>query len=151
MFFKKKEKPMSELTKHIISDAEFFAKSYTPAKGNFDFSIESLSDVNSFLDEVGDFIFDDEKALNKYAVAVGAYVFEVARRNYGGEYFMIKEEMQPVLVAGQPDFYVSIKAWDKVRKYVKEGPENDMKFYVDGYRSAVERGKNQKGYNARII
>lgn len=53
-------------------------------------------------------------------------------------------------VLGEPDFTVSIKAWDKTRMYIKNGSEDDIQFYIDGYRNHIEKGKNNKGYNAYI-
>lgn len=71
--------------------------------------------MDDLLDEVSDFVFDDDMLYSIYTMA-GSYVFEVARKNYGGEYYWIQEEEQPILVAGEPDFFVKIKAWEKVRK-----------------------------------
>ena len=48
----------------------------------------------------------------------GCYVLETARRNYGGEYYWLSNEQQPILVAGEPDFSVSIKAWEKIKGYM---------------------------------
>jgi len=48
---------------------------------------------------------------------MGCYVFETARRNYGGTYYWLQDERQPVLIAGGPDFFVSVGAWQKVKGY----------------------------------
>jgi hypothetical protein len=140
---------MSDLMEDIISTAESFAKNFTD-KGNFDFSRESLRDVNSILEEIGDFVFDDE-ALYNYYTMVGSYIFEVARRNYGGKYYWLEEEQQPILVAGEPDYSVSIKAWDKAKKYIENGADEDILFYIDGFKEHVEKGKSNKGYRVVII
>ena len=33
---------------------------------------------------------------------------------------------------------------------IKNGSEDDIQFYIDGYRIHIEKGKNIKGYNAYI-
>lgn len=139
---------MSELMTDIIHTAESFAENFKD-KGNYDFSRDSLLDVNALLDEIGDYVFDEDDLYNCYTM-IGSYIFEVARRNYGGKYYWVNDEQQPILVAGGPDFTVSIKAWDKTRMYIKNGSEDDIQFYIDGYRNHIEKGKNNKGYNAYI-
>lgn len=73
---------MSELMTDIIHTAESFAENFKD-KGNYDFSRESLLEVNSLLDEIRDYVFDEEALYNCYTM-IGSYIFEVARRNYGG-------------------------------------------------------------------
>lgn len=34
--------------------------------------------------------------------------------------------------------------------YIENGSEDDIQFYVDGYREHIEKGKKNKGYNAFI-
>ena len=71
----------------------------------------------------------------------GCYVFETARKNYGGEYLWVKNEQQPVLVAGLPDFQVSIRAWEKVKGRLTNGREDNIPFYIAGYKEHIERAK----------
>lgn len=82
---------------------------------------------------------------------VGSYVFETARRNIaiGGSYYWMQEEEQPILVVGEPDFSVAIKAWEKVKKRLENGEEDNIPFYIDGFMTHIEQGKKQKGY--RIV
>lgn len=139
---------MSDLMTDIIHTAESFAENFKD-KGNYDFSRESLQEVNSLLDEISDYVFDEEALYNCYTM-IGSYIFEVARRNYGEKYYWVNDEQQPILVAGEPEFAVSIKAWDKARMYIENGSEDDIQFYIDGYRTHIEKGKKNKGYNAFI-
>lgn len=55
-------------------------------KGNFDFSVESLRKVDDVLEELCDFELDEDN-LDSVASMAGCYIFEVARRNYGGKYY----------------------------------------------------------------
>lgn len=140
---------MDELQAAIKETAEKFARSFKN-KGNFDFSIQSLHDVNDILEEISDFVFDPQQ-IYQYYTTIGCYIFEVARRNYGGTYAWLKEEKQPILVAGEPDFSVSIQAWEKAKMYLQNGAEDDILFYIDGYREHIEKGKQQKGYSVHLI
>ena len=58
---------------------------------------------------------------------------------------------QPILVAGEPAFFVSIQAWEKAKMYIENGTEDDILFYIDGYREHIEKGKQQKGYSVHLI
>ncbi len=140
---------MDELQAAIKETAEKFAQCFQN-KGNFDFSIQSLHDVNDFLEEVSDFVFEEQQ-IYQYYTTVGSYIFEVARRNYGGTYYWLKEVKQPILVAGEPAFFVSIQAWEKAKMYIENGTEDDILFYIDGYRGHIKKGKQQKGYSVHLI
>ena len=140
---------MDELQAAIKETAEKFAQCFQN-KGNFDFSIQSLHDVNDFLEEVSDFVFEEQQ-IYQYYTTVGSYIFEVARRNYGGTYYWLKEVKQPILVAGEPEFFVSIQAWEKAKMYIENGTEDDILFYIDGYREHIEKGEQDRGYSVHLI
>ncbi|UUZ81047.1 hypothetical protein LJK88_41015 [Paenibacillus sp. P26] len=80
----------------------------------------------------------------------GSYIFEVARRNYGGQYFWEQDRNQPVLVTGEPEYSVSIFAFDKVKGRIQNGKEDEIPYYFDGYIEAVKKGK-KTGYRATIV
>ena len=50
-------------------------------------------------------------------------------------------EQQPVLVAGLPDFQVSIRAWEKVKGRLTNGREDNIPFYIAGYKEHIEHAK----------
>lgn len=138
---------MNKLMEDIIHTADSFTRNFgeNPVfpfidKGAFDYSIESLEIVDRLLEELSNFV-PDEDALYNTASMVGCYVFETARKNYGGEYFWIEKEQQPVLIAGLPDFQISIRAWEKVRGRLINGREDNIPFYIAGYREHIEQGK----------
>ncbi len=133
----------------IISTAESFVNNFSD-RGVFDFSFDSLNEVDSLLDEMSDYVIDEDTLYNIFTM-VGSYVFEVVRRNYNGKYYWIPEEEQPILVIGEPDFAVSIKAWEKVKGRIENGLEDNIPFYIEGLKDAIEKGKIQKGYEALII
>lgn len=143
---------VSQLMNDIIKTANSFASGFGKfsEQGAFDYSIESLVLVDDLLDEVRKHEWDEDNLFN-LASMVGCYVFETARRNYGGEYRWDEKEQQPILTAGAPDFCVSIRAWEKVKNYVVNGKENSIPFYIAGYKEHIEHGKREKGYSAAIV
>lgn len=140
---------MGQLMDDIVGTANSFAENFSD-KGNFDYSINSLEEVDDLLEEMSDYALDEDTIYNIYTM-VGSYVFETARRNYGGKYDWMREEQQPILVAGEPDFSVSIKAWEKVRGRLENGTEDNIPFYIEGFKAHIEKGKMQKGYHVIIV
>ena len=91
---------MEKLMSDIILTAKNFSENFKEC-GDFDFSIESLGAVETLLDELSGYSLN-EAGLQDASSMIGSYVFEVARRNYGGEYFWIEEEEQPLLILDDP-------------------------------------------------
>lgn len=54
---------------------------------------------------------------------------------------MAEKEQQPVLIAGLPDFRVQMKVWEKVRGRVLNGREDNIPFFIAGYKEYIERAK----------
>ncbi|MBU7316697.1 hypothetical protein [Paenibacillus oleatilyticus] len=138
----------SSLEQDIIITAENFTKNFSD-KGNFNFSVDSLRNVDDILEELRDFELDDD-ILDSASSMAGCYIFEVARRNYGGKYYWVQERDQPVLVTGEPEFSISIFAFEKVRSRLQNGKEDEIPYYFDGYIQAIEKGK-ETGYCATIV
>ncbi|WP_097028441.1 hypothetical protein [Clostridium peptidivorans] len=136
------------LKNDVITTAESFTNNFSH-RGNFDYSVESLQELDDILEELSDYELDEDTLYSASSMA-GSYIFEVARRNYGGEYYWGKEREQPVLVTGQPNFSVSIYAFEKVKGRIVNGEEDNIPFYFKGYIEAVEKGR-KAGYNATIV
>lgn len=145
----KKAVQMGQLMNDIIETAKSFTENFRD-RANFDYSIESLVKVDALLDEMSDYVIDEDTLYNMYTM-IGSYVFETSRRNYGGEYYWVQDEEQPILVIGEPDFSVAIKAWDKVKGRIENGEEDNIPFYIEGLKEHVEKGKLQKGYKALAV
>lgn len=142
---------MGKLMDDIVNTANNFANGYGELLGyTFDYSVESLAEVDDMLDDVRSSEKDEDMLYNVYTMS-GCYVFETARRNYGGEYYWLEDEQQPILVAGEPDFSVTIKAWEKTKGYLENGAEDSLSFYIQGYKEHIERGRAQKGYKVLIV
>lgn len=140
---------MGQLMDDIIGTAKSFTENFSD-RGNFDYSIKSMETVDDLLDEMSDYALDEDTIYNMYTM-IGSYVFEAARRNYGGEYYWMQDEQQPILVVGEPDFSVAIKAWEKVRGRLENGEEDSIPFYMEGLKEHIEKGQLQKGYQAIIV
>ncbi len=140
---------MGQLMDDIVNTANNFAKNFGE---EFDYSVESLADVDGLLDEIREakLELDEDMIYDIYAMT-GCYVFETARRNYGGTYYWLQDEQQPVLIAGEPDFSVSVRAWQKVKGYLENGEEDSLSFYIAGYKEHIEKGRAQKGYRVTIV
>ena len=68
--------------------------------------------------------------------------FETTRRNYGGKYYWMQDEQQPILVIGDPNFSVSIRAWEKVKSRIEKGVEDNILLYIEGVKEHIEKGKS---------
>ncbi|MEY8402474.1 hypothetical protein AALA54_03895 [Oscillospiraceae bacterium 44-34] len=142
---------MANLMDDIIETAEkFIADIQEHFESPLDYSVESLEEVDKMLGAFGRTELSEDELYNTSA-AVGCYIFEVARRNYGGRYFWIEKEQQPVLAAGRPEFSVEIKVWEKVRGRLVKGEEDNIPFYIAGYKEHIEIGKTKPGYFVTIV
>ena len=140
---------MADLMSDITNTAAAFAENFKD-KGQFDYSVQSLEIVDELLEEMSDYALDEDNIYNTCTM-VGCYVFETARRNYGGKYYWLQDEQQPILIAGEPDFSVTIKVWEKVRGRLENGAEDNIPFYIAGYKEHIEKGTLQKGYHVTIV
>lgn len=126
----------------MTTNAERITGAYNEMLGGaLDFSINSLKALDELLEQfhLNQNDIDDEMKSDVIAQA-GSYIFEVARRNYGGKYFWYNQMDQPILVTGQPDFEISIIAFDKVRMRIENGKEDQIPFYFKGYEERVTKG-----------
>ncbi len=137
-----KNEQLDDFTKDMMKSAEFFISSSSDRFSGLDYTVKSLEVIDTILDEAADFYNDmNETQKNNIINSVGSYIFEVARKNFGGRYFWYDKLNQPILVTGQPDFEVSIVAFEKVKGRLVNGKENNIPFYFAGY---VERVKNKQ-------
>ena len=139
---------MEDLQTMIVQTAEAFRKN-TGNQEDLDYSVKSLELLDILLEEGADFLPEEEQ--EGLVQMAGCYLFEVARRGFGGKYYWFSQGEQPVLVTGEPDFEVSILAFDKVKGRLQNGEEDNIPYYFEGYIEAVERGKSQKGYRSMIV
>ena len=139
---KENSEQIDDYTKDMIKSADFFISSSSNRFNGLDYSVQSLEVVENALEEASDFYEEmDEKQKQSLIHSAGSYVFEVARKNFGGKYFWYEQLNQPILVTGQPEFEVSILAFEKVKGRLENGKEDNIPFYFAGY---LERVKNKQ-------
>ena len=108
----------------------------------FDYSIESLKPLDELIERFSEdqyLLKEDER--QDFIRNVGFYIFEVARRNFGGEYFWYDHLEQPNFVTGLPDFQVSLLAFEKVKGRLKNGYEDNIPFFFKGYSERIAKAK----------
>lgn len=133
---------LDDFTNDMVKSSDYFvAKSSGRYKG-LDYSVKSLKVVENALEEASDFYEEMvEEQKQGLISSAGSYIFEVARRNFGGKYFWYDHLNQPILVTGQPEFEVSILAFEKVKGRLENGAEDNIPFYFAGY---VQRVNNKE-------
>ncbi|MBC7862722.1 MAG: hypothetical protein IAF38_07080 [Bacteroidia bacterium] len=119
-------------------------------KYELNYSEESLSELDSLLEDFSDFADqDDEEMKSDFIAQAGSYIFEVARRIYGGKYYWYDPLDQPIFVTGQPNFEISFLAFEKIKGRIENGAEDNIPYFFKGY---TERIKNAKpGDKAMIV
>lgn len=132
-----------EFINEMTSNAERITGAYNEMlDGALDFTVNSLIALDELLEQFHENQKDiDEEMKSDVIAQAGSYVFEVARRNYGGKYFWYDQMNQPILVTGQPNFEISIIAFDKVKMRIENGKEDQLPFYFKGYEERVKQGK----------
>jgi hypothetical protein len=140
---------VDEFTQQMITEADECVEHFSVRFGKLDYSVESLKIVDEILAEASDFVDEmEEDAVRGITQSLGTYIFEVARRNFGGKYYWYDKLQQPILVTGQPHFEISILAIEKVKGRLKNGPEDNIPFYFKGY---IERVTNAKTGDKALI
>ncbi|WP_350287748.1 hypothetical protein [uncultured Croceitalea sp.] len=152
-FFKKKtnaktnENPIDETQLEFIekstNNAERLISSFNERLDDgLDYSESSLNvldeEILSLFSENKDDM--DSGMLEDIIAQAGSYIFEVARRNYGGKYYWYDQLNQPILVTGQPNFEISILAFEKVKQRIENGNEDKIPFFFAGYSERVKKG-----------
>jgi len=136
-----------ELQKEFIEDmtknAERACKTYNEMFTNaLDYSINSLLYVDELLEHFHRKKHDlDKKTKSDIIGKAGSYIFEVARRNFGGKYYWFDDYDQPILVTGQPNFEISIIAFNKVRMRIDNGNDDNILSYFKAYEERIKRGR----------
>ncbi|NDV96052.1 hypothetical protein D0T84_14185 [Dysgonomonas sp. 521] len=109
-----------------------------------DFSVHSLYEVDQIIEDSVEFYKKaDSDTKRKMIIKIGAYVFEVARTNFGGQYYWYDRLEQPVLVTGQPEFEMSLLAYEKVKGRFENGQEDNIPFFFEGYVRGVKDKASQ--------
>jgi hypothetical protein len=103
-----------------------------------DYSEASLVLIDQVLD---DFFRQGAPLPDDLHFLASAYVFEVARREFGGRYLRGDDENPFVLVIGEDDAQVGVCVMGKVRGRATNGPEDSILFFYAGIAPLVAAGE----------
>lgn len=106
-----------------MENAERIVQSFNDRyEGAFDYLESSLKALDELIENFAEFADQmDEEMKADFIAQAGSYVFEVARRTYGGKYYWYYPLDQPVLVTGQPSFEISFLAFEKIKNRLENG------------------------------
>lgn len=127
----------------MLGNANALVKQFSDA-ALLDFSVESLHLLDQVIEMNTAFYKNaDNETKRKMIIKIGSYIFEVARQNFGGHYFWYDRLDQPILVTGQPEFEMSLLAYEKVRGRFEKGAEDNIPFFFEGYVEGVKNKASQ--------
>ncbi|GJD39417.1 hypothetical protein [Methylobacterium bullatum] len=116
-----------------------FSHSGSPIDGSkLDYSEASLALVDQVLD---DFHRRREPLPDDLHFLTSAYVFEVARRAFGGRYLRGDKDNPFVLTIGRGEAEIGVCVMAKVRGRVVNGPEDSIPFFYAGIAPVVASGR----------
>ncbi|MFT3663167.1 MAG: hypothetical protein QM809_17910 [Gordonia sp. (in: high G+C Gram-positive bacteria)] len=121
-----------ELADEMTAVAMRFAAAYDG--DGLDFGRESLVRLDEILDGVHR---SGAQSADDVAMGAACYVFEVARREFGGRFLAFDEQNPVVLVVGEPEFRVGLCAIGKTRGRITLGAEDHIPFFYEGFVQAV--------------
>lgn len=145
-FFRKKKKQhiQNDFIASITVNANTLVTTFNkPLNNQLDYSVESLQIVD---EDILKHVYENQQDLDENMKddiirQAGSYIFEVARRNFGGKYYWYDPLNQPILVTGQPIFEISILAFEKVKQRIENGDEDNIPFFFKGYTQRVKAAK----------
>jgi hypothetical protein len=106
---------------------------------DFDLSVASLTALDAFLGRFPR--LKDESAVTALLEQSAAYLFEVARRRFGGAYLQRDSEDPIVFVVSAEDMQVTLLGLSKVRERVSD-PAHDIPFYFAGIGPRIRDGES---------
>lgn len=148
-FFKKKKQVIEvtdEERKQFAEDMQANANALVDQfkeVASLDFSIDSLKLLDEIMEENTPFYKQGSNETKRIMIIkIGAYIFEVARQNFGGRYYWYDRLDQPILVTGQPEFEMSLLAYEKVKGRFEKGKEDNIPFFFEGYVEGVRHKRS---------
>lgn len=137
------EKMQAVFIRDMSANADKLAGAFnTRFNGAFDYSADSLLLLDKLLGEFAKRSGKSDLPMQQDMIAqAGAYVFEVARRIYGGVYVWYEAKHQPILITGLPSFQVSLMAFEKIKDRLLNGEEDSIPVYFQLYAQKVESAK----------
>lgn len=125
--FLKKKKP-STIDEFMALEAAKLVKLLKKA-GNLDFSEASLDLVDA---DLQDYHLKLGEFTEELHIMFSAYIFECAKKQYGGRYLNGNERNPYILVIGEPDFQIGFSAMEKVIMRIDNGMDDNIRFFYQG-------------------
>ncbi|MCD0501447.1 hypothetical protein [Bordetella petrii] len=127
------EEVQDEFIERVSGAAQDFLAA-VPDSAPLDYSVESVTALDAVLEDA----HLGRLALTPMqTVGAAAYLYEVARRRYGGLYEVCDDEDPVVLVTGEPEFDVCLCAISKVERRVRQGSTEKLPEFFQHYVRAV--------------
>lgn len=137
------EKDSKQFAKDMEANAQALIKQFADV-ASLDFSVDSLQLLDKIIEDNTTFYKQADKETQRIMIVkIGAYIFEVARLNFGGRYCWYGDLSQPILVTGEPEFKMALLAFDKTKGRFEKGAEDNIPFFFEGYVQGVKNKANQ--------
>lgn len=130
-----------KLALKIYDNAQKYIEDFD-MEGQLNYSENSLLNVDWFVED--QYQFGDplnSEYNNEIIELVGSYIFEVARRIYGGNYNWNKDKTEPILITGQPEYEISFAIYDKVRKRLETEHSENILYHFNLFAEKVKNAK----------
>lgn len=134
--------PLGELGQAVVNHSTEAATKLQPfANAPLDYEPTSIVTVEVMLKRLSEEQQLFERQIDWIATLVGAYILEVARREFGGQYYWHDGQNRPVLVVGEPSYRIAIIPFDKVRGRLLRDEADNIPFFYDGFAESVRRAE----------
>jgi hypothetical protein len=142
--FRKKPKMPASIEEGMASQAHDFIEAFRGDRSpidasKLDFSKDSIALVDKVLQ---DFYLQKAMLPKDLHFLASAYVFECARKQYGGRYLRGDEQNPFILVIGGSEFQIGFCAMEKVVGRAKNGPEDSLLFFFERIESLYQQKKS---------
>lgn len=139
-FLKRKRMPATIEDAMASQAADFVDAFFSPRApidgSKLDYSEDSLHLVDRVLQ---DFYQQHAPLPDDLHFLASAYVFETARRQFGGRYLRGDQDNPFVLVIGESDFQLGVLVMGKIKGRTVNGPEDSIPFFYAGIAPLVEK------------
>jgi hypothetical protein len=112
------------------------------ASGKLDFTKESLPHLEFVISDASDFVdaLEPEQVDNLVNI-FSSYILYVAYKEYGGQFSVVGKDAFPLLMIGEPIFFVGIMAHDKVNGRINGDKADNIPFFYQGLVEHVQSAK----------
>lgn len=125
----------AEFIERVSNAAQEFVDAAQPETGQLDYSLSSIHALDSALEAAH---LGNLPLTPMQTVGAAAYLYEVARREYGGQYEVCDDEDPVVLVTGGSAAEICLGAIAKVERRIRYGSDEAMPAFFERFIRAVE-------------